>query len=757
MPPADAPAGTGRAYTFCRICSGFCGLRVDLDGGRAVKIVGDVEHGATAGYTCRKGRNAWRLHYDPRRFLTAQRGDRRGGFRPAGTREAIAEIAAAIRGIAEVHGAESIGLFYGTAAFGASLTIPFLKAFGRALGTHKVFSTITIDQSAKIVTAGRLGVWDAGGQRFDESDVWLLVGTNPLVSMAGAYSGFPIHEGRRAVRRARSRGLKLLVVDPRRTETAAEADLHVQLRPGTDPLLLAAVLHVILGGRLHDAAFCAEHVRGLGRLEAAVAGASPEAVAADVGVDAGQVRELARCFALARRGMVGTGTGPDMGPWSNLNEHLAQCLNVVCGRFPRAGERQRGHAVLSPGTPPRAQVRPPDRPWASGYRNRFGYGLINGELPTSCLPREITADGTDRVRALVVVGGNPAAAIPGQQAVVDALRHLNLLVTADPFPSETARLADYVIAPSMMLERADTTRDHDGIYSRAFAQFTGPVVEPPPGTREDWRFLAELAAAMDLEMRVPGLTLRPGQPLPGTEEILRAFGGADRVSLDELYGNPHGVVFDALQRPLIGPAVAATRFDVLPDDVAAELAAALRRERIVVPGAGQVLLIVRRALDVMNSTGRMTPQYAERAYNPCALHPDQLADLGLVPGDVVTVASAHGQVRAIAEPDATLRYGTASMTHCFGGLPGEDEPPDRAGANAGRLDSLDTDIELINGMPRMTAVPVTIRRLAAGCIDQARVSSSSKLNNRIHPAVGIWEDACGWQGRELSSPAAGAA
>lgn len=715
---AGQAAGTGEraVATFCRICPGLCGLVLQVEGGAVVSATGDRDNPASRGYSCRKGRSIGALHDPSRRFLTAQRGDREGGFQPMHSADAIGEIAERIGAIIDRHGPDAVGLFLGTQAYQATPTIPIVKAWLRAVGTHKFFRTMSIDQSAKIITAERLGWWQAGPQIFEQSDVWMFVGINPLVSMVGGPSGFPIHGGRRALRAARERGTDILVVDPRRTETAAEANLHVQLRPGTDALLMAALVNVILSEGLHDAAFCAEHVRGLDALHAAVKQATPQAVAGDVGVEAQVIADAARRFARARRGMAVTGTGPDMGPWSNLSEHLVQCLNVICGRFPRAGDSQRGFAVLAPALPLRAQPVSPQRPWDSGYRSRLGYGLLEGDLPTASLPREITEPGADRLRALIVIGGNPASAIPDQRATVAALRQLELLVTVDPFPTETAQLADYVIAPAMLLERPDSTRSWDDWYSAPFAQYTPAILEAPEGVIEDWKFFAELAAAMGLSLRIGSLTIAPDGPMPTTDDLLDHVSRRGRADLQLLRRHPHGHVFDEIDRPAVLPADESRgQFEVCPPDVAAELARALRRERIPVASSdGRSLLAVRRILGVMNTVGRRIPGFAPTAHNPCRVHPDQLAELGVAGGDLLEVRSAHGRVVAVAEPDDTLRVGVVTMTHCFGDLPGADDDPLAYGVNPGRLLSMSDTAEDINAMPRMTAVEVTIRPYCPG-------------------------------------------
>ena len=555
---------TETRVTYCRICSPLCGLLVDVDNGRVVHVAGDPDHALTRGFTCTKGRHLGELHHAPDRFLTAQRNGP-DGLQPLPTDQAIDEIAARLRTILDEHGPESIALFVGTHSYTASLTFSFAGAWLRAVGSHKRFSTMTIDQSAKWVASARLGSWGAGRQRFEDSDVWLLAGTNPLVSMQGGdLTGFPVHDGLRRLEEARARGLQLIVVDPRRTEVAAHADLHLQLVPGTDVALFAALVRTILAEGLHDEPFCNRWVNGLDALRDAVELMTPEVASVITGVDRDLIVEAARVFGRATCGMAKTGTGPDMGPHANVAEHLVQALNVVCGRFPREGERYAGAGVLSGRRNLHAQPIAPMRTWERGFRSRTGVGTLMGELPSPILPEEILEPGADRVRALVVCGGNPASAFPDQQRIVDALGALDLLVTIDPFPTETAQLAHYVIAPTMSFERPDDTRGYEHFFSEPFAQYTAPILERPGDVIEDWQFFFELASRMGLLLNIGTRVWEPGDDRPSSDEVLESFAQRAQVPYSSVRAEPHGAEFDVAPT-IVGPptADARGRFELL--------------------------------------------------------------------------------------------------------------------------------------------------------------------------------------------------
>lgn len=246
--------------------------------------------------------------------------------------------------------------------------------------------------------------------------MWLLAGTNPLVSKQGRHlTGFPIFNPVQRIREAKQRGLRLIVIDPQTSETARWADLHLRPRPRTDAVLYAGLLHVILFEDLIDPDFCAAHCDGLDELRSAVAALTPGAVADLSGVPAEELVAAARMFGTARKGMARSGTGPNMGPHSNLAKHLLHVLNIVCGRFAREGDIFTDAGALQSQRTPRAQIVPPSRDWDHGYRNHFGFGLMNGQLPANLLVDEIVQPGSDRIRAQS--GERPARPIPHGQSL----------------------------------------------------------------------------------------------------------------------------------------------------------------------------------------------------------------------------------------------------------------------------------------------------------------------------------------------------
>ncbi|HTZ70227.1 MAG TPA: molybdopterin dinucleotide binding domain-containing protein, partial [Acetobacteraceae bacterium] len=552
---------------------------------------------------------------------------------------------------------------------------------------------------------------------FEVADVLLLVGANPLLSLSTF--NFPLQNPARRLRDAKARGLKLIVIDPRRTETAIQADHFLQPWPGEDPALLAGLLHIILESGWQDQAFCDRYVTGLDALREATRAFTPDYVAARAGIAPQDLLAAAAAFAAPmpdgrrKRGSAASGTGPDMAPHANLAEHLLECLNVVCGRYARPGDLVPNPGVLGPRRRCRAQVIPPRRGFADkAGAGPGGYGLLFGERMTGALADDILADHPARLRALIVDGGNPVSAMPETRRAAAALGALDLLVTIDPFLTPTARLSDYVIPPRMMLERAEVGDcDYESIITFApYGSYSPPVVEPPTGSDlvDDWVVLWELARRLGLTLRLGG----EAQDLasrPSAEELIARLLQDSAVPFAELRRTPGGRIYpgDPLTVEEAEPANEA-RFDVAPADVLTELAGA-RQARKDAAFTATHRFAGRRLRDVQNSMYHHLPGVRARmGENLAYLHSRDLAGLGIAADEKISITSAHGHITAAVRADDALRPGVIAMAHLWGGLP--DETTTEPGVNTNLLTSATTGRDPINAMPVLTGFPVRVER-----------------------------------------------
>jgi anaerobic selenocysteine-containing dehydrogenase len=698
--------------TFCRICTGHCGLLLSIDeAGKPVSARGDRDDPHSIGFICSKGVTSVQAHTDASRLLHSLKRNPDGSFAPIPLDDALSEIAVKIARITDEFGPDAIAGYRGTGGFFTTAGLGMLPAFLGAFGSHKLYTTLTIDQSAKVVTAFRIGIWPAGKQSFHTADVAMMIGGNPMVSMAQLDTRNPV----KRMEAAKARGLKLIVIDPRETETARLADLFVQPLPGNDAAIVAALIRIVLAEGWHDADFCARHVGDLDRLRAAVDPFRAEAVASRADVPAEQLYKVAELFArIGRRGVAVTGTGVDMGPYSNLAEHLVESLNVICGRMVREGERIENPGLVMNSGPKRAQVMSLGRPWDAGPRSRVGdYGLIGGEMVTGKLADDILQPGPGRVRAMINHGGNPAVAVPDQRKMISALRSLDLLVSIEPVMSATARLSHYVLAPKLQFERPDLPiyLFEAAIFPRPYTRYTPALVDPPAGSElcDEWRAMWEIARRAGRSVTFKGRPLDMARA-PDEDTLIEATLAGAPVSLDEVKRHPHGYFHPDVQYALPADPATAGRFATMPDDVGQEIAALAGEMAHLADNRFAFRLCNRRARHRMNSMGGTLPDLLRlMPRNVGHMSPQDMAALGVSPGDWIEIASAHGAIQVMADPDATLRRGVVSVSHGFGGLPGDDA---RLGASPNRLVSTDSDLQSINAMPRMTAIPVNIRRIA---------------------------------------------
>lgn len=747
--------------SICRFCHANCGILVEVEQGRAVRVEGDPDNPAYRGFLCAKGRVLAQTLAHPDRLLRSLQRVAPGRHVEIASGTAMDEIAQRVRAIVSAHGPRSVAIYVGTYAGPHPLSIPVAVGWMLALGSKRVFTSSTIDQPGKHIANALHGRWLAGSYTFDESDVWMLVGNNPLVSMSG---GIPPSHPARRLRRARKRGAKLIVIDPRRTEVARSADVFLQPRPGQDPALLAAMIHVVIRDRLFDESFVLAHAQGFAALERAVEPWTPAEAARRADVPAEDIEGAAHLFATGARGCAVAGTGPNMAPHGNLTEYLLLCLNTLCGKWRRAGEAVPNPGALLPRATPRAQARGPIPAWGFGEKLAARpFTNTAAGLPTAALADEILHAGDDRIRALFCVGSHPLAAWPDPDKARRALERLDLLVTLDPKMSATARLAHYVIAPKLSLEVPGVSLSSEAIeqtyvghgYPEPYAQYASAIVEPPPGSDviEEWELFYGLAQRMGLALAIHPVRPEAGvlheqrhmvsldmARKPTTDELYEAMLAESRIALAEVKRHPHGHVFEG-EPIVVEPAApgATERLELGDATMLAELREVLAEDdpmRAEDAAAGfPFRLVSRRLPHVYNSSGRDIDALVRgRRYNAAFVHPDDLDALGLHAGDAVRIRSAYGAIDAIVEPARDVRRGVVSMAHGFGdtGESGADADVRRTGSSTNRLVSNEHEFDPYTGIPRMSAIPVAIEPLAGSASERER-----KAGSALSPAAAV--------------------
>ena len=714
---------------FCRICLGHCGMTLTIDeDDKIVDIRGDKESPLTKGYACFKGLQAEEFHHGEARLRYPMKRNAYGGFDRISSEQALDEIGAKLKALIDENGPDSIGVYFGNGSILNATAVTMQGGFLEAIGSGSRYTSYTIDQSAKTLSFERLGGWAGGNLQLEQCDVIMLVGSNPLVSHG--LLGFLASAPTNLMKEYKARGLKVITIDPRRTETAHFADIALQPLPGNDSLILGGLMRVILEEGWEDKEFCQRYVgaAAMAKLRETVAPFTEAVVERCAGLAAGDLRKVAQLFARdSKQGAVYTGTGPSMAPNSNMMQHMADTLNVICGRFTRPGDKVLSVDMMTPTPVFRAEViAPPRTSWKTTPSRIRGVGTIGGEKATGTLADEILTPGKGQVKCLISCGGNLASLMPDQQKMVRAFKALKLRVSIDPFMSNSARLADYIIPPLMQYERADLP-----VSAYGFAFFPAPwvgyspaLLKPPKDSDliDEWYFFWGLAKRLGKTLRFNGTDLDM-TTAPTTDQLLSLRAQHPLAPLDEIKKHPSGRIYDEARTVVQPPRAEATAtFDVIPDDVAKELGEIVAKAKQVAPELGHLsngerfthLLSTRRMRNFYNSIGMYLSATRKRdPYNPAYMNPADLAAMGLSDGDQVEIVSDHARITGIVEADDTVRSGVVSMAVAWGGLPGEKLDPATSGASTNMLISTDRDTEPLNAMPRMSAIPVNIVRLNA--------------------------------------------
>jgi len=689
-------------------------MEVDVVDNRVVAVRGVLDDPLFEGYTCIKGRALPDQMADPNRLRQPLRRRADGTFEPITSPVALDEIATELRRIIDTYGPRAVASYTGTGGYQNSVAVPAARAFHQGLDSVSFYTSVTIDQPAKGLAGFRAGGWEAGYHNFTDSDVHMAIGYNSMVSSYAPMGGLQGTNPFVVMRRRKAEGMKLIVVDPRRTELASFADIHLQVRPGEDPALLAGMIRIVLEEGLQDHEFCERWVSQVDELAASVEDFTLDVVAARCQLDPDDIVAATRMFAAGPRGTAGTGTGPNMAAHSSLTEHLVVVLNTILGRVNREGDLIENGLLLYPDMPHRAQAVAPRAP-ASGPPSRLrGLRGYRGEMPTAALAEEILTPGEGRVRALIVSGGNPVVAFPDQELTMQALDDLELLVVIDHRMTATAEFADYVIAPTLSLERADVPHLMDRWFRLPYTNYTEPVVERDGDVLNEWEVFWELASRLGSTLPLPGGTPDMSNR-PSTDEIIdRAYAGS-RMPLDQVRANLRTVHPDL--RPVVQPADegATARFTLAPDDLMSELAAFSAQS---VPTLGDIdvseypfRLVSRRLKHVLNSTGPELPSLARKGTtNPAYMHPDDLVVLGIQAGDLIEIASPRSSLIGVVQPADDVKQGVISMAHSWGGSSLTDEKVRDIGSPTSRLVSTHVGHDPVTGMVVSSAIPVSVKK-----------------------------------------------
>jgi anaerobic selenocysteine-containing dehydrogenase len=705
--------------SFCRFCHAACGIEVDVEDNRIVAVRGDPDNVVSQGYTCIKGRAEAERIYHSDRLLAAQKvTDGRRTEIPA--EQALDEIAAKLKKVRDQYGPRSVAAYVGCGGYRNSAAGPwFASKFIEALGSPSFYTCFTIDSPGFSVALFRLFGGPVPVSLFDvpRADVAMFVGTNPVDSKQLI---MPQSNPLKRLRDSQKRGMKLIVIDPRLSSLAKLADIHLQVKPGEDPTLLAGMVRVVLDDAIYDKEYVQNTVSGVDELRVALEDFDLAYVSKRTRVPQNLILDAARMFAAAERGGAHSGQGVHMARHQNLGIHLVMTLNALCGRYDRPGGLVRNEGPLGFEIP--EGMGPLPLALESGETSRIRgikgiFNVLGGftELPSNTLTDEILTPGEGQIRALFVVGGNPALVLPDEASTVRALKDLDLLVVNDHFMSATAKFADYVFAVRHPFERPDVTRLADIAFPFPFGQYSQALVEAPEDVLEDWEVFWGLAQRLHLDLNIPNINM---DSRPTADALMDGLQPMKRISLEEIKKYPGGHVWGERKLKAGGLLPSMIGHEdkkmAVGHPAALEDLRGLRAEPVLecggyVPGEDfRFRLITYRMQESYCTQGQNLPSLrAKRPFNPLLMNPKAMATLGIKDDDVVVVDSGFGTVEAIVESTEDLQPDVVGLAFGWGD-PSDDRAVREKGSNVQRLIPDDFRYDPVTGLAQTTAIPVNI-------------------------------------------------
>jgi anaerobic selenocysteine-containing dehydrogenase len=735
-------------HRICPLCEACCGLEIKVQGGNVTSIKGHAQDVFSAGYICPKGVALKNLHEDPDRLRTPLI-KRNGAFMEATWEEAFAEIQRRLPPLLAAHGRNASAVVVGNPSAHKIGLLTYFGKLARALGTKNVFSASTLDQMPKQLASGLMfGHWlSVALPDIARTDLLLVIGANPLASNGSMWT-VPNFKGKAKAMQAR--GGKLIVIDPRRTETAAAADAHHFIRPGADVFLLAAMVQTLFAEKLVRLGTVAAWVNGVEEVGLAVAAFTPEAVAARCGIDADTIRTLARELANTERACVYARIGTCTQEYGTLASWLVDVLNVLTGHLDMPGGAMFAKsAAFASNTAGKSGI---GKGVTTGrhFARVSGAPEVYGELPMTCMAEEIETAGPGQIRVLFTVATNPVLSSPNGPRLAAALDTLDFMVSMDIYLNETTRHADVILPGVSPLEDFHYDVAFPQLSWRNHARYSPPVLPRTDGAPEEWQTMLKLATIARGEgAQADANALDDAQ---FAEDALRLFGdnaaavihatsglkGPQRLLEVALRTGPYGDMFGMKPEGLTLAKVMASssaggidlgelqpripemlrtpsgKVELAPPSLLVDLA---RPAADLARPAPDLVIIGRRDVRSNNSWMHNLPTLAKGPFRCTVLvHPLDAERLKLQDGSLAHIASGPRSIQAQVQISSEMMPGVVSLPHGWGhNLPGAQLKlaAERPGANLNAL--LDDQLrDPLSGNAVLGGVAITMQAIPQG-------------------------------------------
>ncbi|MEM7052283.1 MAG: molybdopterin-dependent oxidoreductase [Acidobacteriota bacterium] len=507
--PTSAANAQGWQKTACIFCSLNCGLEVRTEGRAITEVRGDPDHPGSQGYVCEKARRITAYQSAADRITTPLRRRPDGSFEPVSWDTAIREVADRLASIRERHGGEKI-LFYGGGGQGNHLGGTYCESTLKALGVRYRSNALAQEKSGEFWVNGKMLGAGVHGD-FEHAEVGLFLGKNPWHSHGFARARAVINAFKKDPNRT------LIVVDPRRSETAARADIHLQLEPGTDAWCLAALVAILVQEDLVAHDWVAAHADGFDRVAPLFADIDVPAYAAICNVPEELLRRTARRIAAAQSVATFEDLGLQMNQHSTLASYLHRLVWMLTGHFGKQGSNNAFVPFLSLSAASKGNVagKSAERRRRQRVSPVTGSKIVIGLIPCNVMAEEILADHPERFRAMIIQSGNPVHSIADSPRMREAMAALEFSVVLDVAMTETARCADYVLPAASQFEKAECTFFNIEFPRNTF-HLRRALFDPAPGTLPEAeihsRLVERLAGITDRHLRPLRIAARLGRP-----------------------------------------------------------------------------------------------------------------------------------------------------------------------------------------------------------------------------------------------------
>ncbi|MBL8919311.1 MAG: molybdopterin-dependent oxidoreductase [Myxococcaceae bacterium] len=722
----------GTHSTFCRICEALCGLQVTVEDNRVVEIHPDAEHVATRGFSCPKGLKQHRLYGSPDRVKWPMKrlGQR---WERVTWAQALEEIGNKVKQLRRDLGPDSIAMYVGTAAGFGVLHPVFAQGFMTGVGSRSMYASATQDCSNKFAVANLIYGFPFT-QPFPDLDhmrCLIIVGANPVISK---WSFLQVPNPARTLQELKARGGRVIVIDPRRTETARVAGEHHFIRPDTDPFFYLAFLSELERQGGVDRERASKQAEGLDEVLALARPWTPERCELVTSLPAATLRELVRVFRTSKGAALYSSTGVNMGSNGSLSFWLQECINLLSGNLDRRGGTLVGRGVIDfPAFGKKNGVL------TRTDRSRIGdFGSVNDAFPGGLLADEILTPGARQVRALFVTGGNPLITMANAGRLKKAFESLELLVTLDLFRNETGSLAHYVLPATSPFERPDLPFIFPlmlGLQRNPYLQATRALVEPTDEQRDEASIYLELCRASGVNLFGSAAAQRLFESMMAVHSRLHRSGRLRALPQEALLSlllrltgqpafdaladdHPHGKLRDAHASDDFAETrvlTATRKIQLAPQpllDAARKLEGVFEAEKAL---AGELKLITKRAVQTHNSWTHNAEEFVHEKTNHLYLHPSDAEARGITDGALVDVSTDTATVRLPAKLLGDLMPGTVALPHGWGHqhATGLSIASKTRGVNVNLLAADGPDrLERVSGMAHLTGFVVEVKPAA---------------------------------------------